>query len=289
MSGIRSTMRRTYGPPAGVATPPKGVAATAGDRVAAMRITVTAVAIVLLAALAAAASAQDAAPASYVALGDSYASGEGAAPDTYLPGTAFPDPATGGPQLHRVPPLVDVVGVQGADPARRAGADVRRLLRGHRRGPDGARRPVRRPRRGGAAADRRGHVARRRSRRCRSGATTPGSTGCCGRASTAPRTPGNAGCGRPRSPARRIAEAGLRGLDATLAGAYVTVASRMAPGGRLLVVGYPRPFADGGRGYRPDASVGGGARLPPRGHAAADADPRDAGRRAVPERRRPTT
>jgi len=31
----------------------------------------------------------------------------------------------------------------------------------------------------------------------------------------------------------------------------------MAPGGGLFVVGYPRLFAEGGRGYRPDPSVGG--------------------------------
>jgi hypothetical protein len=66
-----------------------------------------------------------------------------------------------------------------------------------------------------------------------------------------------AGCRRAGSPARRTAAAGLRGLDGRLADAYVAVASRMAAGGRLVVVGYPRLFAAGGRGYRPDPSVGG--------------------------------
>jgi hypothetical protein len=72
-----------------------------------------------------------------------------------------------------------------------------------------------------------------------------------------PEAAAGARCGRPGTAARRIAAAGLRGLDATLAGAYAAVAARMDPGGRLLVVGYPRPFARGGGGYRPDASVGG--------------------------------
>ena len=102
-----------------------------------------------------------------------------------------------------------------------------------------------------------------------------------------PEDPGNAGCGRPGSPARRLAEAGLRGLDATLAGAYVAVAARMAPGGRLLVVGYPRPFAEG-EGI-PPTPPSAARRLPARGHAAPDARPRDAGGRAAPERASPAT
>ena len=45
--------------------------------------------------------------------------------------------------------------------------------------------------------------------------------------------------------------------DATATYAPASVASRMAPGARLIAVGYPRLFAEGGRGYRPDPSVGG--------------------------------
>lgn len=221
-----------------------------------MRITVTAIAAVLLAALATTAPAQDAAPASYVALGDSYASGEGAAPDTYLPGTAFPDPATGGRSstgCHRSStswafrvqtrlgaPALTFVACSGATVADLTAPDDQFAALGDVEPPQ---------------VD----------------ALTPATTvatlsiggndagfdrvlrACAYR----PEDPGNAACARAGSPARRTAQAGLRGLDATLAGAYVTVASRMAPGGRLVVVGYPRPFADGGRGYRLDASAGG--------------------------------
>ena len=221
-----------------------------------MRTTATAIATAVLAALATTASAQDAAPASYVALGDSYASGEGAAPDTYLPGTAFPDPATGGRSstgCHRSStswafkvqtrlgaPALTFVACSGASVADLTAPDDLFAALGEVEPPQ---------------------IDAVTSATTVATLSIGGNDAGFDRVLRAcvyrPEDPGNAGCARAGSPARRIAEAGLRGLDATLAGAYVTVATRMAPGGRLLVVGYPRPFAEGGRGYRPDASVAG--------------------------------
>ena len=46
--------------------------------------------------------------------------------------------------------------------------------------------------------------------------------------------------------------------------AYAAIATRMAPGGRLVVVGYPRLFADGGRALRGPTPAGGRAGVSPR-------------------------
>ena len=221
-----------------------------------MRNVVRLIAAVLLVALPAAAAAQDEAPASYVALGDSFASGEGARSDTFLPGTSFPDPATAGRSstgCHRSTtswafrvqarigaPAVTFVACSGADLADLTAPNDQFAAVGEVEPPQ---------------------IDAVTSATTIATLSIGGNDAGFDRVLRAcvyrPEDPGNAGCGRPGSAARRIAGSGLRGLDATLAGAYVTVASRMAPGGRLLVVGYPRPFAEGGRGYRPDASVGG--------------------------------
>jgi hypothetical protein len=221
-----------------------------------MRALMVAIAAVVVAVLPAAAVAQDAEPASYVALGDSFASGEGAAPDTYLPGTSLPDPATGGRSstgCHRSStswafrvqtrlgaPALTFVACSGATIADLTAPDDQFAALGRTE-----------PAQVDAVTS----------------ATTVATLSIGGndagwervlRACVyRPEDTAGAGCRRAGSPARRLATAGLRGLDARLAEAYVTVASRMAPGGRLVVVGYPRPFADDGRGYRPDPSVGG--------------------------------
>ena len=221
-----------------------------------MRVSVAAIAALLLAALPAAAGAQDAEPASYTALGDSYASGEGAAPDTYLPGTSVPDPATAGRSstgCHRSltswafrvqtrlgAPALTFVACSGATIADLTAPNDQFAALGEVEPPQiesvTAATTVATLSIGGNDAD--------YERVLRACAYRPEDTA-------------GAGCRRAGSPARRMAAAGLRGLDARLAEAYVAVASRMAPGGRLVVVGYPRLFADGGRGYRPDPAVGG--------------------------------
>ena len=210
----------------------------------------------LAAALPAAAVAQDQAPASYVALGDSFASGEGAAAATYLPGTSFPDPASGGRSstgCHRSStswafrvqarlgaPAVTFVACSGATVADlTAPNDQFAALAG--------------PEPPQIDAVTAGTTLATLSVGGNDAGLEQVLRACVYR----PEDPGNAGCRRAGSSARTLAAAGLRGLDATLAGAYVAVASRMAPGGRLLVVGYPRLFAEGGRGYRPDPSVAG--------------------------------
>lgn len=226
-----------------------------------MRITVTAIAaplaaLVVAATLAATATAQDAEPASYVALGDSFASGEGAAPDTYLPGTSFPDPASAGrsstgchrsstswafrAQTRLGAPALTFVACSGATVADLTAPDDQFAALGEVEPPQID------------AVTSSTTVAT-----LSIGGNDAGFDRVLRACAYRPEDPANAGCGRPGTTARRIVEAGLRGLDATLAGAYVTVAARMAPGARLLVVGYPRLFAEGGRGYAPDASVGG--------------------------------
>ncbi|MGE0025634.1 MAG: SGNH/GDSL hydrolase family protein [Thermoleophilia bacterium] len=223
-----------------------------------MRITVPAIAVLLAAPalLTATAAAQDVEPASYVALGDSYASGEGAAPDTYLPGTSFPDPTTGGRSstgCHRSStswafrvqtrlgsPALTFVACSGATAADLTAPDDQFAALGEREPPQID------------AVTSATTVAT-----LSIGGNDAGFDRVLRACAYRPEDPGNAACAQAGSAAQRTARAGLRGLQATLAGAYVTVASRMAPGGRLLVVGYPRPFAEGGRGYRADASVGG--------------------------------
>ena len=219
------------------------------------RVVATAAAVLVLAP-AATAAAQDVAPASYAALGDSFASGEGATPDMYLPGTSFPDPATAGrssigchrsstswafkAQVRLGSPALTFVACSGANIADLTAPNDQFATVGE----------VEPPQIDAVTS-----------------ATTVATLSVGGNDAALeqvlrecvyrPEDTGGAGCRRAGSHARRIAAAGLRGLGARLADAYVAIAARMAPGGRLLVVGYPRLFAPAEAAYRPDPSVGG--------------------------------
>lgn len=221
-----------------------------------MRWIVAAVLLVAPALPTATAAAQDAEPAWYVALGDSYASGEGAAPGTYLPGTSFPDPASAGRsstgchrsttswafrvQTRMGAPALTFVACSGATVADLTAPDDQFAALGEVEPPQID------------AVTSATTVAT-----LSIGGNDAGFDRVLRSCVYRPEDPADAGCATAGSSARRTAREGLRGLDAVLAGAYVTVASRMAPGGRLLVVGYPRPFAHDGRGYRPDPSAAG--------------------------------
>ena len=227
-----------------------------------MRMVVRLIAAVLLVALPAAAAAQDEAPASYVALGDSFASGEGARSDTFLPGTSFPDPATAGRSstgCHRSTtswafrvqarigaPAVTFVACSGADLADLTAPNDQFAAVGEVEPPqiDAVT----------SCDDARDPVDRRERRRVRAG---PRRLPLPSRGH-----PGNAGCRRYRDrPPGASPRAGLRGLD-TAPRRRLRQRSRPGwpPGGRLVVVGLSAPLrrvADGRT--RPTPPAGGPA------------------------------
>lgn len=219
------------------------------------------VALLAAAATATPASAQGVASAAYVALGDSYASGEGAPASAYLPGTVARDPATGGLSTtgcHRAstawPLLVAAraglgtpafVACSGAVAEDLFGTDRTYAAVGEIEPPQ---------------AD--AVTAATRLATISIGGADAGFTEVLTACLTLPVARRGAGCGGPGSAAWRAAERGLAAVEGGmptpsliaspvtgLVGVLSALGGRLPQGGTLMVVGYPRLFATAPRAF----------------------------------------